>query len=189
MSLSLESQMQIVRMYLCVSFKSLFEIAALDLRQHVRQFKMHSARRGSEGTADTAAYRKISSFSRLPHTFPHDDTASLGGRRWEMRWATSFNFLALYNRAVCQINTQHFLNYESKDIREAERHGRLGFLDSPPSDCNNLAFPQVLLIQPTLPRLLPSPPNRSCSKAICHPDFVDVCHGITVHCTILISST
>lgn len=83
---SLESQMQIVRMYLCVSFKSLFEIAALDLRQHLMQFKMHSARRGSEGTANSATYRKISSFLRLPRTFPHDNAASLGGRRWEMRW-------------------------------------------------------------------------------------------------------
>lgn len=80
MPLSLESQMQIVRMYLFVSFKSLFEIAALDLRQHVRQSKMHSARPGSEGTANSVANRKISSFQRLPHTFPHDNTAFLGDK-------------------------------------------------------------------------------------------------------------
>lgn len=81
MSISLEIQMQIVGMYPSVSFKSLPEIAALDLRQHVTQFEIHSARRASEGTANTAAYRKISSFPRRPRTFPHDNAAPRGGRR------------------------------------------------------------------------------------------------------------
>lgn len=58
-----------------------FLLAALDLRQHITQFKMHSAQHGSEGTANTAAYRKISSFPRFPRTFPHDNTASVGSRR------------------------------------------------------------------------------------------------------------
>lgn len=39
MSISLEIQMQIVGMYPSVSFKSLPEIAAPDLRQHVTQFR------------------------------------------------------------------------------------------------------------------------------------------------------
>lgn len=75
---------------------SVFLLAALDLRQHVTQFKMHSAQHGSEGTANTAAYRKISSFPRFPRIFPHDNTASVGSRRWEMRWTTSFNSCVLY---------------------------------------------------------------------------------------------
>lgn len=71
--------MQIVRMYLRVLFESFSEVAAPDLRQHVTQFRRHSAQSGSDGTANTAAQRKISSFLRLPRAFPHDNAVSLGG--------------------------------------------------------------------------------------------------------------
>lgn len=69
---------------------------AADLHQHVTQFRRHSPWSGSNGTANTAAHRKISSFLRLPRAFPHDNAVSLGGRHWKMRWPTAFNFPTLY---------------------------------------------------------------------------------------------